>query len=192
MKNRRLAITALLLLVVVVLGIGYATFVDTLVVRGTAKANSNDAAVAFEQDVYFTEATITLGSNDTSVDNAKVTDDNDIATLTAGSLATDGDKVSAMYTIINESDDLAARITEVAANNSDLTNFSVSYYFAGTTNAVSGTDTITVPAGGTVYLYVTVELLNTPTHIDDGEGNLTPVEWTSQFDFTINVVSEDS
>ena len=191
MKNRRLAITALLLLVVVALGIGYATFVDTLVVRGTAKANSNDAAVAFEQDVYFTAAAITAGSDNTAIDNAKVTDDNDIATLTAGSLATDGDTVSAMYTIVNESDDLAAKIQQVTVNNSDTTNFAISYYFATTTNAASGTDTIEIAAGQTAYLYVTVELLNTPTHTDDGAGNLIPVEWTSQFDFTLDVVSVD-
>lgn len=188
MKNRRLAITALLLLLAVALGIGYATFVDTLTVRGTAKANSSDAANAFEQDVYFTAAEIIKGSVDTSVDNAVITSDNDIVSLTAGSLATAGDTVGAKYTIVNESEDLGAALAAAVVNNGDPTNFSVTYYLSHDANAATGTQNIEVAAGGTVYLFVTVELLNTPTHLVSG-GSITPVEWTAQFDFTFNVTS---
>ena len=190
MKNRRLAITALLLVVALALGIGYASFVDTLSLRGTAKANSKDAGTAFEQDVYFTAAVVKQSGTGTTADVAKVTDgDNDTVSLDALSLASKGDVVTAMYTITNDSEDLGARITLNTFNKGDTTNFACSYYFATDEAATSGTDTIDVAALGTAYLFFSVELLNTPTPVDNGDGTFSATEWISNFDLSLNVVS---
>lgn len=147
MKNKKVFIGVFLVLAVLTLGIGYAAISDiTLNINGTASAKpSND-----NFKVLFTDDEITV--SDAAKVTATKTDDLN-ATITVKDLTAKGDKVTATYTMKNDSPDLSASIALPTITNSN------EEYFNVTTDWQAAK---TVASGNTVTVTVTVELVKTP------------------------------
>lgn len=155
MKKRNTYVGLFLLVAVLMLGIGYAAISNiSLYITGTAKATISDENFK----VKFT-GTPTVNKED--IVTATITDDTH-ATMVVDSLKAKGDTATATYTILNESADLSASIEEVKAEISDTEYFSVD---------TSITDPVTVAAGQTTEVTVTVTLVKTPID-SDKEANI--------------------
>ena len=144
MKNKKLLVGIALLIVVLVIGIGYAAITDSLTITGTAKATANDDNFK----VVF--------------NGTKTADDGVTATVTAGEktasmdvtgLTTAGETKSATFTIQNQSAELNA-LVDVKAQSITNTEF-----FAIETEVA---DTTALAPQGTTTVTVTVKLIKTP------------------------------
>lgn len=148
MKKRRTYAGLIILVALVVLGVGYAAMSNiTLNIGGSASAVVEDENFK----VKFTGTPTTTGDSIT----ASITDDHN-ATINV-SLSAKGDKATATYTILNDSEDLSASIAVPTITNSN------EEYFAVTTDMA---DTKVVAAGGETTVTVTVELIKTPIEED--------------------------
>ena len=162
MKNRKIVVTAFVLIAALMLGIGYAALTDTLTIIGNAHIDIGQANTTFDGKVYFSaaEATASTGSG-TVEDTASYTPDD--ATFTANKLATMGEVSTFTFTITNDSNVdavISVNATKLsgAANpsNSNSNKFTVDYsYPDGMTIAKNG-GTITVVVKVTVKEPVTV------------------------------------
>ncbi len=165
MKKRRIAIASFLLIAVLVMGIGFAALTDNLFIKGEATLATTSAQTDFDEDVYFIGAVkhASTGTN-TSVDTASVgTTDPDSATFYVKSLGKKDEKVTFKFTIQNDSTEFDAKITLDTGfpTTTDATNFDISYSIEE--DVVENEGEIICKAGGTVDVYVTVILLNTPS-----------------------------
>jgi len=154
MKNRKRIIVAFMLVAVMLLGIGYAAFTDTLALTGNAHIDPDDANLAFDNNIYFSAAEAT-SSTGTGTNEDTVAFDTDNASFVVNKLA-EKDQVSVFtFTIKNDSDlDATVSINPTklsgAANpsNSNDTMFDVQYTYP---------DGMTIAAnGGTIDVVVTV------------------------------------
>ncbi len=156
MKNRKIVVTAFVLIATLMLGIGYAAFTDTLTIIGNAHIDILQAENAFESNVYFSAAEVLTdqGTGTGTVDDiASCTLDD--ATYTANKLAVKGEKSVFKFTIKNDSN-VDAKVTVNPQklsgvenpSNSNTEKFTVEY-------AYSNADMI-VPAKGTMDVTVTV------------------------------------
>lgn len=156
MKNKKVFIGVFLVLAVLTLGIGYAAISDiTLNINGTASAKPSDDNFK----VLFTDDPITV--SDAAKVTATKTDDLN-ATIAVKDLTAKGDKVTATYTMKNDSPDLSASIALPTITNSN------EEYFNVTTDWQAAK---TVASGDTVTVTVTVELVKTPV-ADTQEANV--------------------
>lgn len=158
MKNRKSLFALVLVVMVLILGVGYAVVnsVD-LVISGTASAKTTDL------DVVITAAT----PNDTTADvYGTVSNPADLtATIKVANMVEVGEKQTVTYTIKNNEKDVSAKITEktiVPASNA---------FFKVTTDL--GTEGITIGAGSTGTVTVTVELTKLPIESTDSEVDVT-------------------
>lgn len=122
MKNRRIVITAIMLVAVLLMGVGYAAFTDDLEVAGDVRVGANQTEAAeFKQDVYFDNARID-NSATTANNPAKITtsiladshsDANDKIDISIGEtgLNSAGQKAVILVDIVNESTIYGADIT---------------------------------------------------------------------------------
>lgn len=154
MKNRKTVVVAFLLVAAMMLGVGYATLTDTLVINGTADISVEDAQSAFNDDIYFSDAV----ANDLG-NIAEIGTDVDMASFTASNLKGAGDKATFTFTIKNAGD-LDADITPSLASNDHEANFNIYSDWRDGNNAII---TKTLEAGETITYTVTVVLKNTPT-----------------------------
>ena len=156
MKNRKIIVTAFLLVAALMLGVGYAALTDTLTIIGNAHIDTDVANATFDSKVYFTaaEATSTTGTG-TVADVASFTPDD--ATFTANKLATVGQKSVFTFTITNDSS--VDAVISVSANklsgdvnptNSNEDKFTVTYAYPQGMNVAK--------QGGTITVVVTVEV----------------------------------
>lgn len=144
MKNKKTIIALTILLAVLALGIGYATITNiTLNITGSASASAS----ADNFKVKFDSSVTPTGTNATG----RITGDR-AAEITVSGLTTKNQTATATYTIVNESEDLAATLSANVTGNTNPTFFDVAYSFGTTTLAPGGTTTVTV----------TVTLLKTP------------------------------
>ncbi len=159
MRNRKTVIVAFMLVAVMLLGIGYAALTDTLTINGTAGVNLDDTSEVFDEDIYFSK--VISGDGCTAVIN----DDPDTGTITVadGALKEVGDEVIATYTIKSESD-LDVLITKPTVANAKITNNNPEY-FDVYVNWVP--ESMTLAAGSTVDVVVTVKLIKTASADQD-------------------------
>ncbi len=123
MKNRRIVITAIMLVAVLLMGVGYAAFTDDLEVAGDVRVGANqEEAAEFKQDVYFDNARIDPYPSTDANNPAKITtsiladshsDAKDKIDISIGEtgLNSAGQKVVILVDIVNESDVYGAHIT---------------------------------------------------------------------------------
>lgn len=158
MKNRKIIITAFILVAIMVLGVGYAAVTDTLDIQGTADINEQGATDTFNTDVYFA-GVLKDGSVSASVvdDVAGYTaninmNDNDMAHFTVSGLKSQGDSVTITYVVQNDS----TNAVQISKKNSSTTEA----IFQITTELDSAAKTI--DAGSTTTVWVTITLLADP------------------------------
>lgn len=152
MKNRKFAVVAFLLVAAMLLGVGYATLTDNLVINGTATVTQTTAENEFNQDIYFSNATTTS----TGVTAVVEQSDNDKGTITIadGALKNGGESVTATYTILNNGElDAVVAVPTIENNNPT--------YFKVETNWGDADQTLTAN-GDTIDVTVTITLLQTP------------------------------
>ena len=153
MRNRRMVLAIFLLVAVFCIGSGFANVIDALDIIGTADITKEQAQAAFNEDVYFLNATA-QAPNTAHVD----ANNNDRATFTINSLKGAGDTATFTFTVVNTGD-LAATVTvnEVTNNNGEYFAFSYSIANDGNLPAKSG------ETDGELTITVTVTLQKTPT-----------------------------
>lgn len=146
MKKRNTYVGLILLVAVLMLGIGYAAMTNiTLNITGQATATVND-------ENFKVKFTGTPTVSDEEIVTATIANDTK-ATINVDALSAKGDKVTATYTILNDSEDLSASIAVPTITNSN------DEYFSVTTDMDAAT---TVASKGETTVTVTVELIKTP------------------------------
>lgn len=156
MKNKRSLLGLGLIVLVLVLGVGYAVVSSVpLDIAGTASVKETDLKVSFNGVTNVSdEARVSASSVDGSLS----------ATITVTDLELN-DTVTATYTIKNEETDVNAEVIKASIENDK------SDYFKVTTDVDSSAKTIT--AGGTTTVTVTVKLVKTPVADTDSTANIT-------------------
>lgn len=168
MKSKKSLLSLGLLVLVLVLGVGYATINATdLTISGSATASAAD------MNVYFTGTPQT-----TNATNGKVVASVDEGDITASITVTDialNETVSATYTIQND-EELDGVITEksvsvlAADGQTDLTD-----HFEVTTSLKDGGQVEITKNSGTAEVTVYVKLVKTPTDPDYDTADITVV-----------------
>ena len=183
MKNRKTVLIAFLLAAVMVIGVGYAAFSDTLTLIGNTVIDIKQAESNYEEKVYFASAAYDDAASTSTGDRTKDTVggiDTDDATYSIHSLATKGEKRVVKFVIQNDSN-VPVQITipenklSGGANNSNSnpTYFSVDYQYdiedkvipanggqLTITVTVSVIDAITVETGATFGIEYTATTVN--------------------------------
>ncbi len=150
MKNRKFIVVAFMLIACMIVGVGFAELTDVLNLEGDAEVSHVNAENAFDGDVYF--SAVSEGSGYT----AEILSTNpDKGNFTVTGLEGIDDSISITFTIKNDSD-LAAQVS-MDANNTTSTR---AEYFSATYSI--GASGVTIPAGGTQDITVTITLLQTP------------------------------
>ena len=148
MKNKKSLLSLALIVLVLVLGVGYAVVSSVdLTISGTAKVKDSTLKVSFEG------TTATAGKGTTT---ASATDGTTTATIAVTGLEAVGDVATATYTIQNEETDLDANV-ELKVNG--ISN-NKEEYFEVTTSA--DTTATKVSANGTATVTVSVKLIKMP------------------------------
>lgn len=149
--KKKTIILVTILLVVVVLGIGYAaiTALDLKInATGSATPNTTNFAVEFSgEPITGGQGTVTAKIN---------TDDKLKATMNVTGLTAKGDYATATYTIENKSTDLSANLSVVEPTNNNQEYFKVTYNLAENT----------ITSGKTTTIQVKIELIKTPIDTD--------------------------
>ena len=161
MKNRKLVITAFLLIAALAIGVGYAALTDTLTIIGNAHIDYDQANKTFDQRIYFSAAEVVEGTGGTGTTEDVVSYSTDDATFTANSLAILNESVTFKYTIKSESN-VDAKITietkklsgDDNPTNSNTEKFRVDYVVGNEGN---------LAAGGTLEVTVTVTVIDPVT-----------------------------
>ena len=150
MKKRRVIIALFLLVAVAIMGIGYAELVDKLTIAGSA------GVTAFDADVYFASE-VTDPSDETKFDTLSAIDDNATMTVKNGALRIKGDKASATFTVMNDSD-LPVVVTPTITNDSTT-------FFKVTTDWNGAPKTIAAQSSVTITVTVEVDLMPTANDV---------------------------
>lgn len=162
MKKRRTVIVAFLLLAVMTIGIGYAAIVDTLDITGTADLSTSNA---FDANIFFSNAVADGQTGNT----AKVNDDNnDKASFSAASMIKEGDTAVFTFTIQNDNN-RDAKITMKTHSNTDDTHFGIAMTWEGGEDAYGTGAELTVAAGQSAEVTVTITLVSLPSNYTAGQ-----------------------
>lgn len=161
MRNRKVIVTAFLLVAVMLLGVGYAAVSDTLDIQGTADINATDAGETLNEDVYFTGVmngsvmvdaiTPEDGLGYTAHINSQ---DNDMAHFTVSCLKAKDDHVTITYVVRNDSSNNVTLSLKNSSTTEDI--------FTVETELDDGATKV-IPAGGTETVWVTISLNADPT-----------------------------
>lgn len=142
-QKKKKGLIALVILLVVAIGVGFAASQDAVNITGTASAVATDFDIQFK-----TNAAITTGKSagDTIVvSGAYGTDGNADATMTVSGLKNVNDYAEATYTIINKSTDVNADITaKVSSAIEDADHYNVEVTGGANGVAPGATTTVTV------------------------------------------------
>ena len=154
MKNKKLLVGIALLIVVLVIGIGYAAITDSLTISGTATATANDDNFK-----------VVFNGTKTADDGvtATVTAGTKTATMDVSGLTTTGQTKSATFTIENQSAELNALLAVKTETTGNAEFFKVDAEIA---------DPTTLEPEGTTTVTVTVELIKTPIEEVTGSINV--------------------
>lgn len=151
MKNRRIAIGAFFLAVILCLSVGYALVTDLLDIQGVANVAADTGT--FDNGVYFDSA-VAADANDTTTINA----DKDKATFTIHSLVSKGDTAEITFTIKNDNE-VDALVTPKLSSNTNAEYFQVTSDWM----VADVSQPKTIAAGSSETYTLTVELLKMPT-----------------------------
>jgi len=166
MKNRKTVVVAFMLCAVMLLGVGYAAFTDTLTVTGTIVADLKQAEVNYDANVYFSDVKFLASSStgDKTQDSVGGAGTDD-ATFGIHSLAVLGEHAQVQLTIQNDSNVPVTvtmpekRLSETDNNtNTNPSIFEIEYTYNGTKINVNTTN-ITVPSKGSVDIIATVTVI---------------------------------
>lgn len=142
-QKKKKGLIALVILLVVAIGVGFAASQDPVNITGTASAVATDFDIQFK-----TDAEITIQKTDGAAivaSGAYGTDGNADATMTVSKLKNAGDYAAATYTIINKSTDVNADITaEVSSAIEDADHYNVEVTGGAKGVAPGATTTVTV------------------------------------------------
>lgn len=191
MKNRNFVIIAIVLVSVICLGvIGYASYTDDLSVKGNVSISNAGANEDFDNDVHFDtnaasmKATVTAKDIETEVvgttnmtvaadmDGVTVTvgaqengDENDLLSIKidAGILNFENDQVVVIAKIVNESDEFPATITAAANSVTGDAGFTTDTIQFCETEEGSYADSIVLAKGASAFVKVTITLNHTVT-----------------------------
>lgn len=140
-QKKKKGLIALVILLVVAIGVGFAASQDPVNITGTASAVATDFDIQFK-----TDAEITIQKTEGAAINASGAygaNGNADATMTVSGLKNKGDYAEATYTIINKSTDVNADITaKVSSAIGDADHYSVEV--TGGANGVAPDATTTV------------------------------------------------
>jgi hypothetical protein len=167
MKNRKSLLGLVLVVMVLVLGVGYAVVSSiSLTVSGSAET------VTKNLDVVISAASPTSGNTYGTVSNPA----DKTATITVTGMTGTSDTRTVTYTVQNKETDLDAKVyvdssSDIVVKNSD--NSANSSHFTVTTSITGESNAITVPAGGTRTFTVTVGLSAMPIEGNDSTANIT-------------------
>ena len=166
MKNRRTILVTFLILAALVMGAAYAALTDNLFIKGEATLATTSAQTNFDEDVYFTTAAVasTTGTNTATADSAVIGQtDKDSATFYVKSLGQADEKVTFSFVIKNTSTEFDAEVSLDTGypTTTNTTLFTITYSIVNDGTVNEGP--ITVAAGGTATVYVTVLLKASPT-----------------------------
>ncbi|MBR3613566.1 MAG: hypothetical protein IKL55_00070 [Clostridia bacterium] len=158
MKNKKLLVGIALLIVVLVIGIGYAAITGSLTISGTATATADDSNLKVQFTGVTNPATTTDGVT------ATATEGSTSATLNVTGLTTAGQSKTATYTIANNSDELKALVDVKTEEITNTGFFSIDATVANPTTELEPGDETTVT--------VTVTLNKTPIEEVSGTINV--------------------
>ena len=167
MKNRKTIVGLFLLVAILLIGIGYAAFTDTLTIIGNAHIDLNEAGATFDERVYFASGSIkeivVESGADGSKDEVNATNTDD-ATFTANSLAVKGDYIIFEFVIQNDSNiDVVISINDQKLSgaenpsNSNTNKFEVTYTYEHADMKIASNGTMKVWVKVLVKDVVTVE-----------------------------------
>ena len=161
MKQRRSVIAIFLMVAILTLGIGYAQLSDALDITGSAATTAKQADTAFKELVYFSDADAAVTG-----DTASVNSDNNKASFSVSSLATEGDVATFTFVVTNESD-LAATVTvKPSSSGKNPYNNNDEYYKVTYQYGADGQGNLPAKTSdtefGTMVITITVELIKTP------------------------------
>mgnify|MGYP003306990615 CR=1 FL=1 len=153
MRNKKRIIIAIILIAILMLGIGYAAISNTtLTISGNAISQPDPENFK----VHFVSGSATTSPDDTDIITASVTGDT-TATIAVKGLTMKDDVATATYTIKNDSNGIAAKlsaaITSTPGENTTASDYTVS------TDFVNGT---VLEPGQTTTITVSVKLNKTP------------------------------
>ena len=188
MKNKKLAVVALMLIAVLTLSVGYAALTDVLTIKGDAEITAAGAQVGFDEKVYFSAATVKEGKTDGAnyLDSVSFTDKSDSVSFIANSLNSSDDKVVFEFVVTNDSDHdatitLATKLSDGSERDNPYSSsdkFTVTYLYNG---AVMPSEGVAVAKkGGTMTVTVTV----TPAN-----GEAIPTEGTLKASFVCEMTA---
>ena len=143
-----------LLLVVVVLGIGYAAISAVqLRIEGSASADAVQSNFNVEYErVDLNNGVANFGEGKITASVYPYTEDKAIATLEVSNMTAKGNYIGGRFIIKNKSEDLSAKLSAKLISNSNEEYFKVTYSF----------DKDTIVADEETSILVVVELLKTP------------------------------
>ena len=142
-QKEKKGLIALVILLVVAIGVGFAASQDAVNITGTASAVATDFDIQFKTDA---EITIKKSAGATIVaSGAYGANGNADATMTVSGLKNTGDYAEATYTIINKSTDVNADITaKVSSAIEDADHYNVEVTGGASGVAPDATTTVTV------------------------------------------------
>ena len=160
MKNRRTIIVAFMLCAIMLLGVGYAAVTSALEINGSAEINAGNVQTAFDNNVFFSDATADTNGDVAYVDSQ----DNDIANFKSLNLAEQGNTAKFTFTIQNDSDLEVSVMPVLSYSGTPEIQEQAKKYFDVYSDWKVGDVVIpkTIPAKGNVTYTVTVQLKQTP------------------------------
>lgn len=142
-QKKKKGLIALVILLVVAIGVGFAASQDALNITGTASAVATDFDIQFETNTAIT--TQKSAGATIAVSGAYGADGNADATMTVSGLKNVNDYAEATYTIINKSADVNANITaKVSTAIEDTEHYNVEVTGGANGVAPDATTTVTV------------------------------------------------
>lgn len=169
MKNRKLIITAFLVIACMAIGIGYAAVTDNFIINGQATISDQGASDAFNEDIRF-EGIVVDGNVQSDVlasanlgYTASCNVPLDQASFHITSFKGQGDTKTIVFRVKNFGDvDSVLKLAAEPATNSNSTVFNVTYTLDNGTTAFPAEGTA-LAAGQTVDIHVTVTVANSVT-----------------------------
>jgi hypothetical protein len=162
MKQRRSVIAIFLMVAILTLGIGYAQLSDALDITGSAATTAKQADTAFKELVYFSDANAAETGDTASVNS----DNNNKASFSVTSLATEGDVATFTFVVTNESDLAATVSVKPSSSGNNPYNNNAEYYKVTYQYGADGQGNLPAKTSdtefGTMVITVTVELIKTP------------------------------
>lgn len=183
MKNRKIMVTAFLLVAVMILGIGYAQLNDALTITGDATISGSSAQNTYDEDIHFEAVAVdadTLNWQDSIEDanNNSVSawinagsgvDVKDTAGFAIYTLAEKDDAEVIWFKVVNEGTNTATvSVTATTGAQTDATLFDIDVELLDDSKEA----TTTLAAGGEIWVKVTVSLLKDPPS-GESKGNFT-------------------